>query len=320
MKRIISLLLAVYCIFPAFAQTAQPAANDEARIVLTPYVAGNSNVPEYAAQVLNNKLAQIATRHGLGGSTYDPRFVITANLIEVTRDVTPTAPPQVAITLTPTIYIGDLSTGALFASYTLPNVKGVGTNETKAYLSAIKNINVDNANVIKCIEDGKAKIVDYYNSQIDFIIKEAETLASHEKYEEAIAKLIVVPTVCTEAYDKAMASASKIAKTKIDKESAEYLNEATQIWNSTLNLEGAERAAEYLAKIHPLSSSAEKSQALTAQIAKRVKELDQREWDFAVMQEKSAYDAEMAYINAAKEIGVAQAQQPITYETYVVWW
>jgi hypothetical protein len=69
-----------------------------------------------------------------------------------------------------------------------------------------------------------------------------------------------------------------------------------------------------------LSSSAEKSQALTAQIAKRVKKLDQREWDFAVMQEKSAYDAEMAYINAAKEIGVAQAQQPITYETYVVWW
>lgn len=323
MKRLITLLLAVCVALPSFAQTPRStstSAGDEARIVLTPYIAGNSQVPKYAAQTLSNKLNQVVTRHGLAGATYDQRFVITANLIEITRDITATAPAKIAITLTPTIYIGDIATGTLFASCSLPNVKGVGTDENRAYLAAIKAINVNNPDVVACLEEGKAKIVEYYNSQIDFIIKDAEALSAQCKYDEAIAKLMAVPTVCANAYDRAMQCAASIAQKKIDLESAEYLNKATQIWNSTLNVEGAEEAAIYLAKVHPLSSSAAKSNALTAQIAKRVQELDQREWDFAVMQEKNAHAEQMSLIDAAKAIGVAEASRPITYNTVVYWW
>jgi hypothetical protein len=163
MKRLITLLLAACIALPSFAQTPRSVStDDEARIVLTPYIAGNSQVPQYAAQALSNKLNQVVTRHGLAGTTYDQRFVITANLIEITRDITATAPAKLAITLTPTNYIGDIATGTLFASYSLPNVKGVGTDENRAYRAAIKAINVNNPNVVACLEEGKAKIVEYY--------------------------------------------------------------------------------------------------------------------------------------------------------------
>ena len=55
-------------------------------------------------------------------------------------------------------------------------------------------------------------------------------------------------------------------------------------------------------------------------MAKRVKELDKREWDFMLKQQQDEVDLEKASIKAIRDIGVAygENQQPTTYN--VVWW
>ena len=55
---------------------------------------------------------------------------------------------------------GDAVTGELYASCQLPNAKGVGDNDTKAYLNAIKAINANSSAVVECINEGKRKIID----------------------------------------------------------------------------------------------------------------------------------------------------------------
>ena len=66
--------------------------------------------------------------------------------------------------------------GIKFASFSA-TVKGVGENETKAYMSALKNLKTNDPNYQDFIEKAKNKIVEYYNSKCDFIIKEAKALA-----------------------------------------------------------------------------------------------------------------------------------------------
>lgn len=283
------------CLTSAYAQNDLGKADDIGRIVLSPVVISNANIPKFAENVLNNKLTQIAAKNGVAGNVVEKRFVITANVIELTKDITPTAPPMIALTVAPTIYIGDAVTGTLYSSCQLDAVKGVGNNETKAYLAAIKNININNPEIVRCINEGKEKIIEYYNSQIDFLLAEAESMVQSQQYDEAMAKLAAVPDVCKDAYTKAVGKIGEIYQQKIDKEGLELYNEAYATWNTAKNQESAEKVVEILAQINPFSSAAPKGRALVksveghyAAIAARRREIEERNWAFKMQQYNDA--------------------------------
>jgi hypothetical protein len=85
----------------------------------------------------------------------------------------------------------------------------------------------------------------------------------------------------------------------------------------------AEAAAAYLAKIDPNSSCYAEAKVLNDKMAKRVKEIDQREWNFALKQQQDQVDIEKATIKAARDIGVAygENQPDVIYETAIYgWW
>lgn len=327
-------IICCFFIFSVYAdaQNTLSSADDLGRIALVPVIADNSNVPPYASTIVKDKLVQIVTRNGLGGNSYEQRFVITANLIEVSKEMTRTAPALVAVSLQPTLYIGDLETGTLFASCPLGIHNGVGSTEAKAYLGAVKTIPTNSSEITHFIEIGKERIIQYYNSQIDFILSKAQSLSDQEQYNEAISLLFTVPDVCKAAYIQAMDLTAVIYQLKIDKESAFLLNEANQIWNASQSYEGAEVAASYLSRIHPWSSSFSDASALSEAIAARVKELDDREWTFKMKQYEdqneminkqmeNTHDEKLKLINAAREVGIAKANQPVTNNYMrVAWW
>lgn len=300
---------------------AQTKSSDAGRIVL------NTVVPEQiegltgtAKANLENKLSQIATKNGMGGSALNPRFVLAANVIVQTKDITPTAPPMHAYTIEVTLFIGDGIEGTKFAS-TSVTLKGVGETETKAYMMALKNLKVDDAKYQTFIETGKKKIVDYYIAKCDFIIKEAQQLAARAEYDAAIAKLVAVPEVCKECYDKAMDAVAPIFKQQIDRTCKLNLASATTVWNAGQNADAASEAGKLLSVIDPNSSCFADAKSLSDQIAKRVFELDKREWDFEMKQYNDQISLEKATIQAARDIGVAYGEnqpQTVTYN-YDVW-
>ena len=72
MKKLLSIILSLICTIPAVCQNTAGKADDLSRLVLTPCVVGNSDIPSYAGSVLNNKLNQIVTKHGVGGTSAAP--------------------------------------------------------------------------------------------------------------------------------------------------------------------------------------------------------------------------------------------------------
>ena len=314
------------------SQNNYGSADDLNGIAITPVVVSNTNIPSYAKAIVENKLKQIVSQNGLGEDNQNARFIITANIVELSRETTPTAPPMIALSLSPSLYIGDVKTGVLFASCTLANLSGVGTNETKAYSSALKQLQTNNDEVKAFVVLGKQKIIEYYNSQVDLLLAQADALAKGDQYDEAIIALMEIPSACKNAYTRAMDKVAEICQKKIDKESKELLNTATVIWNANQTLEGANEAAEYLFKVHPLSSSAKAAESLSNTIAKRVVQLDAREWKFKMQQYKDNYELKRQQmsdnyclrsqmIDAARDIYVAQAKRPVVNNYYSVhWW
>lgn len=313
---ILSILIVVGC--NIYAQNTAGKSDDMARITLASYVPQQiSNMPDAARSMLANKLSQIVTQNGMGGSASNQRFIITANINVMSKDITPTAPPMQAFTLDVTLYIGDGIDGTKFASIST-TLKGVGENETKAYISALKNLKTTDPNYQAFIEKGKTKIVEYYNSKCDFIVKEAQTLASQNKYEEAIYKLTSVPEVCKTCYDKCMDAVAPIYKLQIDRQCKLKLAEASNLWAANQTVDAGNTAGEILSSIDPSAACFAEVKTLSSKIAARVKELDAREWNYTLKEQAQ----ESERIKAYRDVGVAYGNgQPksVTYNV-IGWW
>jgi hypothetical protein len=226
-----------------------------------------------------------------------------------------------AYTLEITLYIGDGIEGTLFASHSV-TLKGVGENETKAYMAALKNLKTNDPQYQTFIEKGKTKIIEYYNSRCDFIIKEAQSLASQSQYDAAIFKLTSVPEVCADCFNKCMDAVAPIFQQRIDKDCLIRLAAANNIWSANQDVNSANSAGEVLAFIDPQAACYKDAQALTEKMAKRVLEIDKREWNFKLKVQQDGVDISKAAISAARDVGVAYGNgqpQSVVYNTRG-WW
>jgi len=224
-----NLILVAFLFFSfCYGQNEYKKADDRDRIVLTTFIPDNvlESTPS-ARKLFVTKLSQIATRHGIGGGEVYPnnRFIISGDLNILTKDVLPTAPPKFSVTIETNIAIGDGIDGKSFASEYL-EFKGVGTSEDKAFISAIRKINPKHKSILKLIENGKQRIIEYYNSQCDFIQKEASAFADSRQFDEGVYVLSQVPQVTNECYQSSMDLAAEIVKRKYEFECQSKISEA----------------------------------------------------------------------------------------------
>lgn len=313
MKKIVLILFFFSLYFGINAQQTDLNA-----IAATPYVAENSGVPPAASKVLETKLTNLITSAGMKASP-NQRFILTAHVVTLTEDVTPTAPPQYAYTLGVNLYFGDGMNGNLYASADF-EVKGVGTSKDKAYLMALKNLSPRDPNLKVMLKKGEQKAIEYYLSQGPSIIKEAQMLANNQDYDQALYVLDQIPAACPDLYNQANEVKMNIYQKQLSEEGAVAIAEARSIWNAGQDRAAADRAGRILATINPQSPAYKEAQTLSAQIAARVKSLDDREWNFKLQQQKDETDVKKQMLSAARDVAMEQAKnQPKTiYKIY--WW
>lgn len=302
---------------------AQVNQDDFNRIKLAPVILPQASaIPAEAHSFLVDKMNQIVSNNGMTSNTGGSRFIITPNISVVSKEVTGGSPILYTYNLQVTFYIGDGVNGTKFSSASLSCI-GVGTSDIKAYMDAFKRIKVTDEKLINALNQGKQKIVEYYTKNCDMIINSAMTKSTQNKFDEAIYELISIPDVCKECYNKGLEKVTQVYQSKINFECKKAMNEANNIWSANPNIEGAQLVAGILSKIAPGSSCYNDAMVLSEKIAKRIKELDQREWDFMLKQQQDQVDIEKAYIKAARDIGVAygENQPDVIYETSVIlWW
>lgn len=311
MKKTIVLItcLIMVCSFGK-AQNSQGKTDDMGRVALASFVPDQADgIPASARQLLQGKMQQIAIQNGIGGSGANPRFFIVPMVNVLTKEITPTAPPMHALTLEVVFYIVDAASQTIF-SQTSISVKAVGATEDKAYIQGLKNLNVKAGQFKGFVETGKAKIMEFYNSQCDVIMKGANALAGQKKYEEALFNLLSVPDVCRECFDKCMDLSIDIYKQYANYKCTEYMSGAKAAW-AAMN---ADKAAEFLGKITPDMECYPQAVELTEQITQKMLADGANVWTFKLKQFDATVDKEKMMIEAGKEVAVAQAWSASTYD------
>ncbi|UAM99723.1 hypothetical protein K8354_07930 [Polaribacter litorisediminis] len=281
--------------------------NDFGRIILNTYLPENTEIPKGAKKALETKLSQITTNNGMGASAASARFIITAVLNIGTKDVVPGPPQMIAQNIDVTFFIGDAVTNTIFSN-TIVSVKGVGTNENKALINAIKNIKPKNNEIISFLEKGKIKILNYYTTQCDFIIKDAETLAKQEKYDEAIYKLALVPEVCKECYFKTSELIDNLFQQKINTDCDAKLSKAKLLWSGQQNIKQAEELLKIITDINPNASCYYEVVTFTKEISLKINQIENDKLKLALKVYQDNIDLDKKKIDAYRDIALEHAK------------
>lgn len=230
---------AICCYSYVFAQSKTIATEaDVARIVITPYVDPELGFSNEVTKQLTNKMNSMLTKSGMAGAP-NQRFVLAANVNVLSEDIIVTTKEMFQYELEVMFVLGDGVDGTMFASNSI-TVKGVSDTKAGAYIAALKKISVNHSSFQPFFEQGKMEIVNYFASKCDFILKEANSQADRKEYDEAIASLISIPTVCEECYYKAQDLSIEIYKRKIENDCQVNISHAKAAiagnnWNEALS-------------------------------------------------------------------------------------
>jgi len=264
-----------------------------------------------AKQNLQNKLSNIATKNGIIVTSGSP-YVLTANVIMLSKHITPTAPAKHVYELDVTLYVGNAVEGRVFSSHSV-KVKGVDNNETKAFASALSQIRVDNPDFKSFLQEAKVQMVEYFNKYCDAILKEAQMYATTQEYDRALNSLASIPRECTECWGRALAVQRDVFQRKIDNDCQSVMLVANTVWNTGLDIDAAQQATLMLSGINPGSKCYKEAQALSDKIGTRMRDIDKREWDFMNKQFDKEVELQKETIRAYRDVGVAygKGQKPV---------
>lgn len=317
MKKIVTILLLTIAVITS---NAQVKLDDFGRIILNTYLPENIIMPAEAKSLLLTKLSQITSNNGMGGSQANPRFIITANINVGTKDIIAGPPQMIAQNIDITLFVGDAITNTIFSNTTI-SLKGVGTNENKSLIEAIKTINPKNKEVLAFLEEGKLKIINYYSTQCDFILTDANALARQEKFEAAIYNLSLVPQVCKDCYNKTSEMIANLYQQKINELCKSKLSQAKTVWAGQQNITTAENVLNILVDINPNASCYKDVVLLTKEINNKLKADEKARLELALKKYNDKIDLEKKRIDAYKEIAVEYAKnQPKSITYYKILW
>lgn len=287
MKRTILIAL-LTCFIYANAQTNQ---RDVVRITIHAVIPTNNSIPPESQDLLETKLSQIITENGVEDNEYGVRFVLTAKVNVITKDILVGPPQRISQKLDIALILGDIVEDKVFSRKTI-SVTGVGTSEEKAFVSAFKNIKPNNKDIALFMQDGKQKILDFYQTHCQDIIVEARDLANRELFEQSILMLSAIPDVSSECFSECVKITEAVYQQMITVRGKELLHKAQNAWIKNPTRQGAFEATRYLQQINHAAPCQSDVTRLLGQISEKMNEIDRREWEHEMQVYKDGVERE----------------------------
>lgn len=266
-------------------------------------------------------MQQMVTANGMADNRLNERFVLTAKVNILQKDIVPSTPARISEKLEITFLVGDIEENKLYETVAL-EVSGIGTNETKAAMAAFQQVKTANPKITSFLANAKEKIVSFYADNCESIIKRAQTLAGTQEYDEAIYMLMSVPNVCSVCYERCQSAVAPIYQSKIDNQAQLTINKAKALWTADRSETGAAQALQLVTSVNPQSSLYPQVESLYKEISQKLSDDEQHEWKMKVCEYKDNQKLKQAAVKACRDIGVAWGQnQPKTiYKNIIRWW
>lgn len=288
----------------------------EIGIGIQPIMEGE-NVPANVARQLETKLKQALSYVGVAAGDYDCQFFLTGKFETAYSQEQSGPGGRVLVKSNVVLAICDGENKKVYAMATFP-IKGVGASDEQALIRGLQSLNARNAEFARFVEEGKNKIVNYFDVNYPTYISKAQSALKARNYDEALYWSSSVPECCN-GYDEARALINTCYQDKVNYDGAMLLSQAQAAWAADPTSAGAAEAGRYLAQIDPSSSSYAGAKVLASKMAASVK----ADIDFETKEKyRTQVALEKQRIEAARQAAVEWARnQPktIVRNNWIVW-
>lgn len=295
-----------------FLQISSLHAQQDIPIALA--IVNGSAVDNNMKSILKNKLLSLLSSEGFAGTECGAIILVpevdVINSSQINGGMRRITSMEVGLTIS----VRHLVTGTVFQSLQL-SAKGDGYSEGEAMRSAINKINTKSYDCITFVKQAKQKIFDYYKENTSSLITKANTLASQQSYDEAIALLSTYPESLP-GYAQVSAAIVSI----FTKAQTQYCSQILLSAKAAYAREAYDEVTEFISLIDAQSSCASEAQALLNSIKKDLEEQraeakQERLRADSLHMERMRSDerVQIAKINAAKDVASAYFQRQKEY-------
>ena len=169
----------------------------------------NSTLPPGVAGRLFRKTTQLINQTGVAEIGYSTFFLAPKlDVISVSEDNAGISKVYLAecelyLSVNRVSFNENLSGGATFNSIS-KKIHGSGMNENDAIINALNNISANDKELVDFLQSTKQKISNYFKTNCNDVIKQAESALAKDDYSQAIALFYSVPSNAP-CYEKALA-------------------------------------------------------------------------------------------------------------------
>lgn len=257
--------------------------------------------------ILKNKILSIVSSEG-AASTECGAIVAVPEVSVVNSNVISGGMRQItSIELGVSITIRNMITNTVFNTLQI-STKGEGYSLQDAKRSAINKIKPMSPEYAQFVRTAKAKIIDYYTTSTSAIIAKANTLASQQLYDEALALLATYPESLL-GYENVSSAMTAIFK----KCQTQYCSQILMSAQAAYSQHNYEEAAELVAMIDAQSSCARDAQMLLNSIKKSKDKVYNDQLAMEKERMRSNERIRTAEIKAIKDISTAYFKRQTEY-------
>lgn len=257
-------------------------------IYISVYQPERNEITVDAAKILENKLRKLIISNGIVDEDTDNRFVLTSKVLVVSKDIVPSTPARISEKIEFTFMIGDVEENKVFETYSISSV-GIGVSENKALISAVNKLNLSNEEMLCFLNKAKGKIVKYYSDKCEQIVNRAKQQAADRNYDDAIYKLMQIPSVC-DCANECQELLIYYYEQRTELNALQLLNEAKALWASSPTMDGASSVVNVLSKIPAGTSIQDDIKKLTDEMGSKLKDDQRKEWAFKLQQYNDAIE------------------------------
>lgn len=216
-----------------------------------------------------------------------------------------------SIELSVNIYIKNIMTSEVFNSLQI-SAKGNGYSIAEAKRNAIQSINERNDIYSQFVNSTKERIISYYENNTTSLIAKANTLASMQLYDEALAILYAYPESL-----KGYTQVATAIRTIFTKAQSQYCSQTILAARAAIANHDFEGAAELISSIDATSSCYNEAK----DVLQAIKISKDKIYNDAISIEKQRIKSNeqiaTATINASRDIATAYYKRQTTY---IFWW
>ena len=271
-------------------------------------------LPENSKNVLRNKMVAMTSVNGVGAVDASPILCIIPTFAEMNHDITATVPAKHKIKYDFNVWVANLETGEVFGS-AQQELLGIGDSEELALGNAISAVSPTDNKWQEMLKNAQDRIIEFYNTNGDRLIKEAQGYLATNDYSKAMLILNNIPMACGEVYDRALEVKNVVLNQYFQNE-AEYLIYKMKAYLALPRDDENGFSYDFLATyamMPPNSKAKAEADALYAEYvksldetAKKNMEKQQREWEAEQKRLDRETEIRLVEANAAAQM---QAEQ-----------